>query len=333
MRARRYRRASCTIGSGRRSKTLPSSIDEACDAATDEVADERALVGARAAAQAHAGHAQHLVALQQLGHVARLARVRPPHLAAELIPARQDLRLAAAQRREAQRGADRHRRLGGEPGLLDTASSVCAGTPPDGPYRFDRADITFRLLRKRLTSRPLWQRAPDRSMLRIMLLSDSPLQQAARDHLLLHFSRNGSPDPLLVLERGEGPYVFDTRGQPLPRRPVQPLLRPARLLLRRGDGQRRGGAAAAARVLHGVGRGASRRPSSWPRRSPELMPGDLDHVFFTSGGSESVESAWKLVRQYHVANGEPQRTKAIARDSRLPRRDARAPCPSPASRR
>ena len=45
-----------------------------------------------------------------------------------------------------------------------------------------------------------------------MLLSDSPLQQAARDHLLLHFSRNGSPAPLLVLERGEGPYVFDTEG-------------------------------------------------------------------------------------------------------------------------
>ena len=34
-----------------------------------------------------------------------------------------------------------------------------------------------------------------------MLLSDSPLQQTARDHLLLHFSRNGSPAPLLVLER------------------------------------------------------------------------------------------------------------------------------------
>ena len=37
-------------------------------------------------------------------------------------------------------------------------------------------------------------------------------------------------------------------------------------------------------------------------------------MFFTCGGSESVESAWKIVRQYHVANGEPQRTKAIARD-------------------
>ena len=37
-------------------------------------------------------------------------------------------------------------------------------------------------------------------------------------------------------------------------------------------------------------------------------------MFFTCGGSESVEAAWKLVRQYHLANGEPQRTKAIARD-------------------
>ena len=49
-------------------------------------------------------------------------------------------------------------------------------------------------------------------------------------------------------------------------------------------------------------------------RLAAIAPGSLDHVFFTSGGSESVEAAWKLVRQYHVANGEPQRTKAIARD-------------------
>jgi len=36
-------------------------------------------------------------------------------------------------------------------------------------------------------------------------------------------------------------------------------------------------------------------------------------VFFTSGGSESVEAAWKLVRQYHLARGEGRRTRAIAR--------------------
>ena len=45
-----------------------------------------------------------------------------------------------------------------------------------------------------------------------------------------------------------------------------------------------------------------------------LAPGDLNRVLFTSGGSESVEAAWKLCREYHIASGQPQRTKAIARD-------------------
>ena len=35
----------------------------------------------------------------------------------------------------------------------------------------------------------------------------------------------------------------------------------------------------------------------------ERAPGELNRVFFTSGGSESVEAAWKIVRQYHLANG------------------------------
>ena len=42
-------------------------------------------------------------------------------------------------------------------------------------------------------------------------------------------------------------------------------------------------------------------------------PGDLDRVYFVSGGSEAVESAIKLARQYHVENGEPQRRHLIAR--------------------
>ena len=44
-----------------------------------------------------------------------------------------------------------------------------------------------------------------------------------------------------------------------------------------------------------------------------LAPGDLNRVFFVSGGSEAVESAWKLARQYHSARGE-RRWKAIARN-------------------
>ena len=42
-------------------------------------------------------------------------------------------------------------------------------------------------------------------------------------------------------------------------------------------------------------------------------PGDITHAFFTCGGSESVESAWKIARQHFVQKGEPQRHKVIAR--------------------
>jgi adenosylmethionine-8-amino-7-oxononanoate aminotransferase len=47
----------------------------------------------------------------------------------------------------------------------------------------------------------------------------------------------------------------------------------------------------------------------------DLAPAGFGQVFFTNGGSESVETAWKLVRQFHLANDEPQRTKAIARQA------------------
>ncbi len=42
-------------------------------------------------------------------------------------------------------------------------------------------------------------------------------------------------------------------------------------------------------------------------------PGDLDRVYFVSGGSEAVEAAIKLARQFHIENGEPQRRHLIAR--------------------
>src|ERR671935_109367 len=48
------------------------------------------------------------------------------------------------------------------------------------------------------------------------------------------------------------------------------------------------------------------------REVARLAPGDLNRVFFVSGGSEAVETAWKLARQYHLARGE-RRWKAIAR--------------------
>jgi adenosylmethionine-8-amino-7-oxononanoate aminotransferase len=49
-------------------------------------------------------------------------------------------------------------------------------------------------------------------------------------------------------------------------------------------------------------------------RLAALAPGDINKAFFTSGGSEAVEAAWKIARQYHLAHGQPQRGKVIARD-------------------
>src|SRR6266436_1992627 len=44
----------------------------------------------------------------------------------------------------------------------------------------------------------------------------------------------------------------------------------------------------------------------------ELAPPNINRAFFVSGGSEAVESAWKLARQYHQARGE-RRWKAVSR--------------------
>ena len=61
------------------------------------------------------------------------------------------------------------------------------------------------------------------------------------------------------------------------------------------------------------GRTRTRRRSSWPSGWPTLAPGDLNRVFFTTGGCEAVESAWKLARQYFKLTGKPMKHKVISR--------------------
>src|SRR5438093_304951 len=65
-----------------------------------------------------------------------------------------------------------------------------------------------------------------------------------------------------------------------------------------------------------------------------ITPGDLNRVFFVSGGSEAVESAWKLARQYYTARGENRIRAAVASSGQAPTRldEARA-IPQRAGRR
>ena len=138
----------------------------------------------------------------------------------------------------------------------------------------------------------------------------------AQGSALLHFSRNGAFVPggaeLLVLERGEGAYVFDTNGN----RYVDALSSLYCAQIGYSFGEEMGAVAAQQlqQLAFSTIWGSAHPPAlELAERLAGLAPDPINKVFFTSGGSESVEAAWKLARQYHVFNGEPQRLKAIAR--------------------
>ena len=59
--------------------------------------------------------------------------------------------------------------------------------------------------------------------------------------------------------------------------------------------------------------------SSWPQRVADYAPGDLNRVFFTSGGGEAVETAWKLAKNYFKLTGKPMKHKVLSPHHRLPR--------------
>ena len=144
-------------------------------------------------------------------------------------------------------------------------------------------------------------------------LSADELQQAARDHLWLHFTRmSGFQDedvPIIV--RGDGCYLEDSSGK----RYLDALAGLFAVNIGYGFGEEVGEAAAAQlRELpfYTNWNYAHPRAIELAAEIASLTPGDLNRVFFCSGGSEAVESAWKLARQYHAARGE-RRWKAIAR--------------------
>jgi adenosylmethionine-8-amino-7-oxononanoate aminotransferase len=143
-------------------------------------------------------------------------------------------------------------------------------------------------------------------------MTHDELQQAAHDHLLLHFSKQGIDD-LLVLERGEGPYVFDTKGK----RHVDALssLFCAQLGYSYGEEMAAAAAAQLTTLAFNTNWGTAHPAAiELAAKLASVAPAGMERVFFTSGGSEAVEAAWKLAREYFLAIGQPQRTKAIARD-------------------
>src|SRR4029453_2682896 len=131
------------------------------------------------------------------------------------------------------------------------------------------------------------------------------LQRAAREHLWLHFTRMGGYQdaevPIIV--RGDGCYLEDVKGK----RYLDALAGLFSVNIGYGFGDEMGEAAAAQmRELPFYTNWSYAHPRAIELASEvaSLTPGDLNRLFFVSGGSEAVESAWKLARQYYSARGE-----------------------------
>jgi adenosylmethionine-8-amino-7-oxononanoate aminotransferase len=138
------------------------------------------------------------------------------------------------------------------------------------------------------------------------------LQRAAREHLWLHFTRMGGDGEVPIIVRGDGCYLEDSKGK----RYLDALAGLFSVNIGYGYGEEIGEAAAAQmRELPFYTNWGYAHPRAIELASEvaSLTPGDLNRLFFVSGGSEAVESAWKLARQYYTARGDGRRWKAISR--------------------
>ena len=118
--------------------------------------------------------------------------------------------------------------------------------------------------------------------------------------------------PIPIITRGEGVYVYDEHGN----RYLDGLS--GLFCCNAGHGRAEIGEAMERQVreLDFITNWSYAHPGAieLAARIASLTPGDLNRIFFTSGGSEAVESALKLVRQYHRLKGKGQKHKVIARE-------------------
>ena len=132
-------------------------------------------------------------------------------------------------------------------------------------------------------------------------------------NLWLHFARMGgytdAAPPVIV--RGEGARVFDDRGRSY----LDGLS--GLFVVQAGHGRRELAEAAARQsetlAYFPVWSFAHPAAIELSHRLAAAAPGDLNRVFFTTGGSEAVETAWKAAKQYFKLTGKPGKTKVISR--------------------
>src|SRR6476619_468161 len=129
-------------------------------------------------------------------------------------------------------------------------------------------------------------------------LDYAAMQQAPRDHLWMHFTRMSSYEhaDVPVIVRGEGPYIYDANGK----RYLDALAGLFVSQLGHGRTELAEAAAKQTEKLAFMPLWSYAHPNAieLAQRVASYAPGDLNRVFFTTGGGEAVETAWKLAKNY-----------------------------------
>ncbi len=139
------------------------------------------------------------------------------------------------------------------------------------------------------------------------------LQRAAKDHLWMHFTRHSSyaEADVPIIVRGEGAYIYDAQGK----RYLDGL--GGLFVSQLGHGRTELAEAAAAQAqelaFHPLWSYAHPNAIMLAEKIAGYAPGNLNRVFFTSGGGEAVETAWKLAKNYFKLTGKPMKHKVISR--------------------
>ncbi|MGJ6125944.1 aspartate aminotransferase family protein [Mycolicibacterium sp. Y3] len=137
------------------------------------------------------------------------------------------------------------------------------------------------------------------------------LAAKAKRHLWGHFARHGADITPPIITRGEGVHIFDDQG----RRYIDGLS--GLFVVQVGHGRTELAEAAAKQAeqlaFFPLWSYATPTAIELAERLAHYAPGDLNRVFFTTGGGEAVESAWKLAKQYFKLTGKPGKHKVVSR--------------------
>jgi adenosylmethionine-8-amino-7-oxononanoate aminotransferase len=137
------------------------------------------------------------------------------------------------------------------------------------------------------------------------------LASTMTENLWLHYTRHGANFTPPIITRGEGVTIFDDRGKSY----LDGLSGLFTVQVGHGRAELAEVAARQAQTLGFFPLWGYATPTAieLAQRLAQYAPGDLNRVFFTSGGTEAVETAWKVAKQYFKLTGKPGKHKVISR--------------------